>query len=260
MAFYPQPRAIDTERLLSLVLWSSARQVRASGPVDSPVPTYLFITPGQKAEFFFQAFYLTLQIHFWWIRFINDFIQRVNFLFCCLPKWLLIFVPVGKRTQSARLDNPKAKQSDYKCDQQANYGIVRKWILKFSVSVGLKERKESEVTQSCLTLCNPMVCSLPYSSVHRIFQARVLEWVVISFTSVGLRTLLMQLLHIDLLKWKWLQPTAENRAPGLTKYEPHGALEARSSRESFSKRPYPGKGTSTVVIVLICYPFNLRML
>ena len=36
------------------------------------------------------------------------------------------------------------------------------------------------VTQSCLTLCNPMDCSLPDSSVHGIFQARILEWVTIS--------------------------------------------------------------------------------
>ena len=41
---------------------------------------------------------------------------------------------------------------------------------------------ESEVTQSCPTLCDPMDCSLPGSSVHRIFQARVLEWVAISFS------------------------------------------------------------------------------
>ena len=38
------------------------------------------------------------------------------------------------------------------------------------------------VAQSCLTLCNPMDCSLPGSSVHGIFQARILEWVVISFS------------------------------------------------------------------------------
>ena len=35
---------------------------------------------------------------------------------------------------------------------------------------------ESEVTQSCPTLCDPMDCSLPHSSIHGIFQARVLEW------------------------------------------------------------------------------------
>ena len=42
--------------------------------------------------------------------------------------------------------------------------------------------RESEVAQSCLTLCNLMDCSLPGSSVHGIFQSRVLEWVAISFS------------------------------------------------------------------------------
>ena len=40
----------------------------------------------------------------------------------------------------------------------------------------------SEVAQSCLTLCDPMDCSLPHSSVHGIFQARVLEWGAVSFS------------------------------------------------------------------------------
>ena len=40
----------------------------------------------------------------------------------------------------------------------------------------------SEVAQSCPTLCSPMDCSLPGSSSHGIFQARVLEWVAISFS------------------------------------------------------------------------------
>ena len=39
-----------------------------------------------------------------------------------------------------------------------------------------KVKSESEVTQSCLTLSDPMDCSLPGSSIHGIFQARVLEW------------------------------------------------------------------------------------
>ena len=38
--------------------------------------------------------------------------------------------------------------------------------------------------QSCLTLCNSMYCSSPGSSVHGIFQARILEWVAISFSRV----------------------------------------------------------------------------
>ena len=41
---------------------------------------------------------------------------------------------------------------------------------------------ESEVAQSCPTLCDPMDCSLPGFSVHGIVQARVLEWVAIAFS------------------------------------------------------------------------------
>ena len=40
----------------------------------------------------------------------------------------------------------------------------------------------SEVTQLCPTLCDPVDCSLPGSSVHGILQARILEWVTISFS------------------------------------------------------------------------------
>ena len=46
----------------------------------------------------------------------------------------------------------------------------------------MKVKSESEVAQSCLTLSNPMHCSLPGSSNHGIFQARVLEWVAIAFS------------------------------------------------------------------------------
>jgi len=46
---------------------------------------------------------------------------------------------------------------------------------------------ESEVAQSCLTLRDPMDCSPPGSSVHGIFQARVLEWGAIAFSGRGTR-------------------------------------------------------------------------
>ena len=45
----------------------------------------------------------------------------------------------------------------------------------------VKVKSESEVAQSCPTLHNPMDCSLPGSSVHGIFQARVLEWGAVAF-------------------------------------------------------------------------------
>ena len=44
------------------------------------------------------------------------------------------------------------------------------------------KESESEVAQSCPTLCDPMDCSLPDSSVHGLLQARILEWVAISFS------------------------------------------------------------------------------
>ena len=46
----------------------------------------------------------------------------------------------------------------------------------------MKVKSESEVIQSCLTLSDPMDCSLPGSSIHGIFQARVLEWGAIAFS------------------------------------------------------------------------------
>ena len=46
----------------------------------------------------------------------------------------------------------------------------------------MKVKSESEVAQSCLTLSDPMDCSLPGSCIHGIFQARVLEWGAIAFS------------------------------------------------------------------------------
>ena len=50
------------------------------------------------------------------------------------------------------------------------------------ILIKLTKESESEVAQPCLTLCNPTDCSLPGSSIHGIFQARVLEWVAIAFS------------------------------------------------------------------------------
>ena len=54
--------------------------------------------------------------------------------------------------------------------------------LAFSLSLSLESEWVSEVAQSCPTLCNPMDCSLPGSSLHGSLQARVLEWAAISFS------------------------------------------------------------------------------
>ena len=47
----------------------------------------------------------------------------------------------------------------------------------------MKVKSESEVAQECPTLRDPMDCSPPGSSIHEIFQARVLEWGAIAFSA-----------------------------------------------------------------------------
>ena len=68
----------------------------------------------------------------------------------------------------------------YECDQ--NLRSLCKHVAVRFVLNPLKVKSESEVAQSCPTLCDPVDCSLSGSSVHGIFQARVLEWIAISFS------------------------------------------------------------------------------
>ena len=60
------------------------------------------------------------------------------------------------------------------------YGFYEWWYYRQAVLYSFLI--ESEVAQLCPTLCDPMDCSLSGSSVHGIFQARVLEWIAISFS------------------------------------------------------------------------------
>ena len=66
----------------------------------------------------------------------------------------------------------------------------------------MKLKSESEVAQSCLTLRDPMDCSLPVSSFCGIFQARILEWVAISFSNLTkeMKNLCMKIMKILLKK------------------------------------------------------------
>ena len=61
----------------------------------------------------------------------------------------------------------------------------------------MKVESESEVAQSCPTLSDPMDCSLPGSSIHGIFQARVLEWVTTAFSDTFSLLLLLLLNHFS---------------------------------------------------------------
>ena len=57
----------------------------------------------------------------------------------------------------------------------------------------MKVKSESEVAQLCLTLRDPMDCSLPGSSIHGIFQAKVLEWGTIMHYTLFMAVLILQL-------------------------------------------------------------------
>ena len=67
----------------------------------------------------------------------------------------------------------------------------------------MKVKMESEVAQSCLTLCDAMDCSLPGSSLHGIFQATVLEWLAIAF-SRGTEMPMKQFKYLLYIKSSWV--------------------------------------------------------
>ena len=71
----------------------------------------------------------------------------------------------------------------------------------------LKVKSESEVAQSCPTPSDPMDCSLPGSSAHGIFQARVLEWGAIAFSGIS-----RLVLKIRTNASKWNQPTIDGES------------------------------------------------
>ena len=79
----------------------------------------------------------------------------------------------------------------------------------------MKVKSESEVAQSCPTLCDPMDCSLPGSCIHGIFQARVLEWGAITFSKpliLGRFKLFHNLLFLLRLPWRSFLSTLFGKA------------------------------------------------
>ena len=86
--------------------------------------------------------------------------------------------PIGKPTRLPRPWDSPGK----------NTGVGCHFLLQC-----MKVKSEREVVQSCLTLRDPMDRSLPGSSVHGVFQARVLEWGAIAFSSMLLQMALFPL-------------------------------------------------------------------
>ena len=74
----------------------------------------------------------------------------------------------------------------------------------------MKMKSESEVAQSCSTLSDPMDCSLPGSSIHGIFQARVLKWDAIAFSMHG--ALLVLLSRFSCVRLCAIPKTAAHQA------------------------------------------------
>ena len=95
----------------------------------------------------------------------------------------------------------------------------------------MKVKSESEVAQSCLTLCDPMDCSLPGSSVHGIFQAGVLEWGAFDFSMIKSIPKIKKCKKAKLLSEEALQIAVKRReAKDKGEKERHTHLNAEFQR------------------------------
>ena len=97
-------------------------------------------------------------------------LRIIMFMLLLLSRFSRVWLVWPHRRQPIRLPRPWDSPGK-------NTGVGCHFLLQ-----RMKMKSESEVAQSCLTLSDPMDCSLPGSSVHGIFQARVLEWGAIAFS------------------------------------------------------------------------------
>ena len=96
----------------------------------------------------------------------------LSFLLLLLSRFSRVRLCETHRWQPTRLPRPLDSPGK-------NTGVGCHFLLQC-----MKVKSQSEVAQLCLTLSNPMDCSLPGSSVHGILQARVLEWGAIAFSEL----------------------------------------------------------------------------
>ena len=107
----------------------------------------------------------------------------------------------------------------------------------------MKVKSESKVAQSCLTLSDPMDCSLPGSSIQGIFQARVLEWGAIAFSQV---VLLSWNFHLELVlvfvKWSEAAQSCPTLCDPMDCSLPQAPSMGFSRQEYWSGLPFPSPG------------------
>ena len=76
-------------------------------------------------------------------------------------------------------------------------------MVAITIYSDFESESESEVTQSCPTLGDPMDCSLPGSSVHGIFLARLLEWGAIAFSAIDFKLIQFLFLRGKDMRLPW---------------------------------------------------------
>ena len=105
----------------------------------------------------------------------GSWLQKKKVMDLVLPYWFEAFVGYPRRDgwKIAGHLSPELKREIWAGERQGGSSLY---------DDGWLSESESEVAQSCLTLCDPVDCSLPGSSLHGILQARVLEWVAMPFS------------------------------------------------------------------------------
>ena len=115
------------------------------------------------------------------IIFINNFIEiawNLEIKSTMIEIWIKYFVKSLQSCPTVRPQRQQATRRPRPWDSPGkNTGVGCHFLLQC-----VKVKSESEVAQLCPTLSDPLDCSTPGSSVHGIFQARVLEWGAIAFS------------------------------------------------------------------------------
>ena len=121
----------------------------------------------------------------------------------------------------------------------------------------MKVKSESEVAQSCSTLSDPMDCSLPGSSIHGIFQARVLEWGAIAFSELHEK----HKLRMQMWQWKLVINSQETFFFVLTQLQILDKFTCCPSEKSGVYFLYPMNSCVNISLLIITWgSYNIPQL